>query len=208
MNLSDLASIGSLAGGLAVVVSLLFVGFQLRQNTLAVRAETSQSHAGNWAQITTPITEYADFARIWRRGLDGLAALTEDERARFVAFSSGVFRFFEASRLQWRHGQLDAEHWQNVEAFLKDIANRPGIIDFWALRRHLHSTEFRTWFESLPRAAPAARFYDMPVKDRPGPQSAAGAPPAPMVRRQNQMHGMAAMVSSAAMRKKSMVARR
>jgi hypothetical protein len=163
MSLSDLASIGSLVGGVAVVVSLLFVGFQLRQNTLAVRAETSQSHAENWSQITTPITEYADFARIWRRGLDGLAALTEDERTRFVAFSSGVFRFFEASRLQWRHGHLDAEHWQNVDAFLRDIANQPGIADFWSMRRHLHSTEFRAWFESLPHAPPAARFYDMPA---------------------------------------------
>jgi hypothetical protein len=30
MSLTDLASIGSLVGGLAVVISLLFVGFQLR----------------------------------------------------------------------------------------------------------------------------------------------------------------------------------
>ncbi len=101
-------------------------------------------------------------------GLDGLATLTEDERTRFIAFTSGAFRFYEASRLQWRHGQLHAEHWQNVEAFVKDIANRAGIADFWALRRHMHSSEFRTWFESLPRAAPAAGFYDLPINRRPG----------------------------------------
>ncbi len=53
MTLSDLASVGSLVGGLAVVVSLLFVGFQLRQNTLEVRAGTSRSHAGNWSQLTS-----------------------------------------------------------------------------------------------------------------------------------------------------------
>jgi hypothetical protein len=166
VSLTDLASIGSLVGGIAVVVSLLFVGFQLRQNTRAVRAATSQSHAVNWSQVTTPITECADFAHIWRVGLDGLAALTEDERTRFIAFAFGAMRFFEASHLQWRHRQLDVEHWQNVEAFLKDIANRPGIADFWALRRHMHSTEFRTWFESLPRTAPVSGFYDAPVNQR------------------------------------------
>ena len=123
-----------------------------------------------------PITECADFAHIWRVGLEGLAALDDDERTRFIVFSFGAMRFFEASRLQWRHRQLDVEHWQNVEAFLRDLAERPGIADFWAVRGHMHSTEFRTWFESLPRTAPVTGFYDVVVGEQAGASSHRGQP--------------------------------
>jgi hypothetical protein len=60
MSLADLSSIGSLGGGVAVVLSLLFVGFQLRQNTRAAKASASQAHALNWQQITLPIIENAE----------------------------------------------------------------------------------------------------------------------------------------------------
>ena len=43
MNLNDLANIGQVIGALAVVVSLIYVAAQIRQNTNAVRAATAQS---------------------------------------------------------------------------------------------------------------------------------------------------------------------
>jgi anaerobic selenocysteine-containing dehydrogenase len=51
MSLTGLAAIGSFVSGIAVLASLIFVGFQLRQNTKAIRAEASQAHAQNWQQI-------------------------------------------------------------------------------------------------------------------------------------------------------------
>lgn len=163
MSLSDLASLGSFVSGVAVVVSLAFVGFQLRQNTRAVRAATSQSHAVSWTQFANQISGSADFARIWRLGLGGVETLSEDERVRFIVHANAIFRFFEASRLQWRHRQLDNEHWQNIEAFLKDYASQPGIAQFWATRRHMHSSEFRTWYEALPRSTHVGGLFDIPT---------------------------------------------
>ena len=173
MTLSDLASLGSFVSGVAVVVSLVFVGFQLRQNTRAVVAGTSQSHAMNWAQLANQISGSADVARIWRLGLGGVEALSEDERVRFYTHANALFRFIEASRLQWRHKQLDNVHWQNIEAFLKDYASQRGIAQFWAVRRHMHSTEFRTWYEALPRSTRG--LFDVPTDGGLG----SGAGPAP-----------------------------
>jgi hypothetical protein len=49
MSLSDLAAIGSFVSGLAVLASLIFVGFQLRQNTQAVRRGVT----GTYAELAT-----------------------------------------------------------------------------------------------------------------------------------------------------------
>jgi hypothetical protein len=161
MTLSDLASIGSFVSGLAVLASLIFVGFQLRQNTQAVRAGASQAHSQNWQQITMPVIESGDFARIWRLGLEDIECLTDDERVRFYAFAGATLRFFEGARLQWRHGQLDREHWHNVENTVIDFAATSGFRHYWAARRHWLSPEFRTWYESLSGHS-AHELYDKP----------------------------------------------
>jgi hypothetical protein len=161
MTLSDLASIGSLISGLAVLGSLIFVGFQLKQNTQAVRAGASQAHSQNWQQITTPIIESGDFARVWRLGLDDIEGLTDDERVRFFAFAGGTLRFFEGARVQWRHGQLDKEHWHNVERTAIDFAATSGFKSYWAARHHWLSPEFQAWYESLSQVG-ANSLYGRP----------------------------------------------
>lgn len=161
MSLSDLASIGNFISGVAVLASLIFVGYQLRQNTQAVRAGASQAHSFNWQQITMPVIESVDFARIWRLGLDDIECLTEDEKVRFYAFAGATLRFFEGARVQWRHGQLDPEHWHNVERTAIDFAATSGFRTYWAARHHWLSPEFQDWYNSLARNH-ALRLYGMP----------------------------------------------
>jgi hypothetical protein len=53
MNLNDLANLGQVIGAIAVVVSLIYVALQIRQNTAAIRSATAQSvheHFANWYQ--------------------------------------------------------------------------------------------------------------------------------------------------------------
>src|SRR5579862_9763065 len=159
MSLADLAAIGSFVSGLAVLASLIFVGFQFRPNNQAVRAGTSQAHAENWQQITMAVIESEDLARIWRLGLDDMECLTDDERVRFFAFAGSTLRFFEGARVQWRHGQLDREHWHNVEKTAIDFAAKPGFKAYWMARRHWLSPEFRMWYESLSGER-ARNLYD------------------------------------------------
>ena len=149
MTLSDLASIGSFVSGIAVLASLIFIGAQMLQNNRAVRAVASQAHAANFQQILAVAIENGDVARLWRVGLADLTALTDDERTRFLVLASSLFRFYEAARLQWRHGQLDKEHWENIVFQVSDFGSQPGIRTYWNIRKRWHSMEFRRWFESL-----------------------------------------------------------
>ena len=149
MSLSDLAAIGSFVSGIAVLGSLIFIGMQMRQNTQAMRAGASQANATTLQLILSDIIANADVARIWRQGLADLDSLEGDERVRMLMILGELFRYYEASRLQWRHGQLDIEHWQNVERQLRDIASQPGFRTFWKVRGHWHSDEFQKWFVSL-----------------------------------------------------------
>lgn len=166
MSLGDLASLGSFVSGVAVVITLIFLVLQMRQNTAAVKAAASQAHVAVYQEITNIIVTDADFARVWWLAMTDMGQLSDTERVRFIAYLSSVFRFMESARWQWRHGQLDDEHWHALESDFKDLASQSGIKSYWALRRHQYPDQFRKWFESLPQTTTAPTFYGAPKSDQ------------------------------------------
>lgn len=159
ISLEQISLLAQIVSAIAVVASLIFVAFQLRQATRAMRNSSSQAHSATYAMIISAIIENAEFAAVWRRGLSEPDSLTPDEWVRFIACTSAQFRLFEASRVQRLYGQLDDEHWQNIEAQVRSFRTQPGILEWWKIRRDWHSTSFREWFEALP-AGDSGVLYD------------------------------------------------
>ncbi|MEZ6022090.1 MAG: hypothetical protein R3C16_01450 [Hyphomonadaceae bacterium] len=160
MSLEQYSYLAQIIGAVAVVASLIFVGVQLRQNTKAILAQTSQAHAVGYQQIIAGISDSGEFARIWRMGLADFQSLDADGRARFLAFTSTLFRFYESSQVQMLGGSLDAEHWHTIEQQVTDLVTQPGVKAWWKLRRHWHSARFRDWIDALPTQAPAMIYDD------------------------------------------------
>jgi hypothetical protein len=164
MSLEQGSLLAQIVSAIVLVASLIFVGVQLRLNTRAVRASSSQAHTATYlALAATPVNDEAGFARIWRKGLAGIEYLNEDEAMRFIAFTSIHFRFFEASRVQWLDGQLKDEHWHTIEQQAISFSVEPGIKAFWRIRRHWHCKAFQAWFDSLP-ASEARPLYELSPK--------------------------------------------
>ena len=111
-----------------------------------------------WNSAVTTLTDNADMAKIWLQALSDFDGLTDQDRMRFIVFTGNVFRFYESSRIQWRRGQLDAELWHAVEVNIREFASQPGILRFWKIRKHWHSSEFINWFESLQAEVPSALY--------------------------------------------------
>jgi hypothetical protein len=151
MSLEQASFLAQIVSAIAVFASLVFVGIQLAHANKAARATSSQAHSAMYHQlITSLINDDLGFATIWRKALQDLQSLTEDEQVRFFAFASAMFRFFEASRVQWLRGQLDDEHWHTIEQQAITLATKPGMQSFWRIRSHWHCNSFREWFQGLP----------------------------------------------------------
>ena len=174
MSLEQAALISQIISAVAVIASLIFVGFQLSQHTRAVRASTSQAHSATYVQALTGLFD-GEMASIWRRGLSDFDTLDDDEKVRFMAFTSSIFRFYEASYVQMRRGQLDPAHWRTVEQQLASIAGQPGIGSWWRLRRAWHSEDFQSLFESVTRWPSDALYPTVKQRARP-PRSKADGP--------------------------------
>ena len=149
MTLEQWALVAQIVSAIAVIASLIFVGFQLRRATSAIRATSSQAHWGLYTDLVRSIIDNADFARTWSVGLTDPEALPQEEWVRFVAYASALFRMYESSRVQWLNGRLDEEHWHTIERQATDFGHLPGLQKAWELRGHWFSPEFRAWFDGL-----------------------------------------------------------
>ena len=164
MSLSDLASLGSFVSGLAILVSLIFVAWQLRQNTEAVRASSSQAHEVELHDVLRPIIENDDVAELFRIGFErGLRALSDNQRVRYMVIMSGISRYYQASWLRWHRGRLDKAQWHSVESNFRDLFPHAGFQEYWRVRQNWYSPEFRAWVDSLPKATPERGLYDLPA---------------------------------------------
>lgn len=158
VTLEQIYFVAEILAAIAVIASMIFVGIQLRQATRAVRSSTSQAHSALYHAIVVSIVRDGEFAHIWREALADFDGCSPDDRVRFVAQVSALFRYYESSRVQWLRGQLDPEHWFTIEQQAMSLAAQPGIRSWWALRRHWHSDDFQRWFEKL-EPAPRGLLY-------------------------------------------------
>lgn len=105
MNLNDLANIGQVIGAVAGVVSLIYVAYQIRQNTNAVRAATAQSvheHFASWYHL---LASDESLSQVVIDGLKDYWSLSEKDKARFVATFMAYLSYSPGRRVAERFGK-------------------------------------------------------------------------------------------------------
>ena len=74
MSLADLGNLGEFIGSVAVLISLIYVGFQIRSNTRAVRASTFLGLTNGWVEYVHLMAQ-PEVAALLERSLQLLQSL-------------------------------------------------------------------------------------------------------------------------------------
>ena len=77
MSLEDLGNLGEALGGLAVLVTLVYLAIQTRENTKALRAATFQQVVDSFADISGSLSHDRELTEIVLKGRQDLASLDE-----------------------------------------------------------------------------------------------------------------------------------
>jgi hypothetical protein len=131
LSLQDLGSLGEFVGAIGVVVSLIYLAQQMRQNTTSVRAASFNSMTENSIRILEHSFRDADFADFLDRAEQDPASLSSAELVRWNAYMTAVYRHFGNLVYQYRVGALDRQMWRSYRDTLK---------------KHLRTPSWRSWF--------------------------------------------------------------
>ena len=86
MSLDQVAAIAQIAGSVGVVLSLVFVGLQVKQNTAALYRNEHNSTMAQWTVIRMGIAQNRDIAELMTAGLNGESALDAADQLRLENF--------------------------------------------------------------------------------------------------------------------------
>jgi hypothetical protein len=153
MTLEQGYFIVQIVAGLAVVLSLIYVGIGVRQNAQAVRLSTSQRVLQEIRETTVQFADNAELADILLRGVQA-AALEGQEKLRFYALIGNFMRVLENGYFQFQAGALDPRLWRGMQRQWADLLSTAGARANWEVRKHWYSDEFQQYFEKrlLPSA--------------------------------------------------------
>ena len=99
MDLQYLANLSELVGGVVVVLSLIYIAVQVRQNTQAQRTENYSRAQDRLAAIQSMLAQDGEISLIVSKGALDTSKLTPQERIRFTWCSIWIrFQFFPACR--------------------------------------------------------------------------------------------------------------
>lgn len=153
-----LGNLGEFFGAIAVVFSLLFVGYSIVQNTKATRAQTHQAITQSFMAIAEIIAIRPEaFAVGMRSESKVFEELSVGDKAYFIASIYGLFKYYELMFMQHRNGNTDDESW---EAWSKHIVmqfHQPGVRTWWSLREMTFHPAFRKFLNES--AAPDMKSF-------------------------------------------------
>ncbi len=137
-----MGNIGDFVGGIAVIVTLIYLAMQIRQNTRSALASTELQVGRMSVDLNALIAGNPELARIYRLGLVGSEELTPDESIQWLSLLAVIFYSHEALYRQYERGLLEETSWRAVEEGLDRYLSGAAVANWWRNRAATFSSSF------------------------------------------------------------------
>ena len=156
--LDDLGIIGDFIGGIGVVATLIYLAFQIRQNSSQLAQNTKAVQANAYQAVTQNHTSYnewfvvhRDLAELMVKATSDPSSLDDVDRLRLSGLSSAMFRNFENLHEQFRAGLVTQEQWLGWSQLLTGMLTMsPMHRSFWSQGgSNAHTPDFQDFIDRL-----------------------------------------------------------
>lgn len=148
-NLESLANLGEIIGAIAVVVSLIYLAVQVRQNTQAQRTENFSRALDRVAAMQAALSQNSETSVIFAKGVVDPSKLTPRERMQFTWAMYELFGAFEFMFLASKSNSIPEDVWQRWSSAVAYWLSFAGVQAWWHARPIPFTDGFTSFMESL-----------------------------------------------------------
>ncbi|HEY2069634.1 MAG TPA: hypothetical protein VGG48_08785 [Rhizomicrobium sp.] len=159
MTLSDLASIGSLISGLAVLVSLVYLSLQIRQTERNQQASIRQGRINRAVELVIARMEPA-VAEAINNGIQGDQNLTLQQLALFVAYADAMFLHAEDTFYQYQAKLLNEAAFATFATYQRFAFTQCGMRAQWRRQRVYFTGAYLDFMDKLLAEASIQPAHD------------------------------------------------
>jgi hypothetical protein len=145
--LNTLGNIGDFLGGIGVVVTLVYLAMQIRQNTASGRAAAYQEATKALSDWSSSLARDSASMRIFLLGAEDSDELDELERQQFRLLIMSLFRHFENLHFQYLQGAMDRDTWAGWRQRISGTLGGVGVMRFWRGQKSVFSPKFQDFIE-------------------------------------------------------------
>ena len=156
MELAQLAQLGEFVGGLAVLVTLLYLAVQVRQTNLRNEGESIRAFMREYNEVLVQISSEPSYAKLVRTGSKNFEALSRTDQLRVAAGLERVFRTSYAGFVTDPKGRNPAT--ELVAFAFATLIRLPGFQQWWQTYRVSFdqiAPEYVRWIDELGSSFPS-----------------------------------------------------
>lgn len=162
MNWEAIGAISELIGAIAVVVTLIYLAIQIRQNTRAIRLDTGHDITEEYRDIFALMAVNKELATLVHKAAADFESITGTDKVQYYALNSNFLRAVENAYIQWSENALDRRHWSGMKRMLTDYAQLPAFREYWPNRQHWFSQDFQDFMQTEVLAAETSPDVPLP----------------------------------------------
>lgn len=148
VGLQELAQVAEVIAAAAVVISLVYVGRELRSNTSAVQGAAIQAIATTDAAALMTVASDSALSEIVRIGRSEPSKLSDADAFRYSLYMRQFWLSFQNIYQQTTLGLLDPRVWQSYRKIICDVWASPGSQSLWNQEREILEPGFVQVVES------------------------------------------------------------
>jgi hypothetical protein len=147
-NWDAISAVSSVLGGLGVVISVIFLVYEVRRNAQAIEGATVQ---GLMSLEHSVFTTLADNAELFARGRRDRLGLSEEEMFRFDRLASSYMSLAYSAYVQHQEQLIDDETWDAYVSACRTYLVHPGFAESWDLFKVGYPKSFRDLIDRTAR---------------------------------------------------------
>ena len=129
---TDLAFfVTQIIGGVAVIISLISLGIQIRKSRKQSIRESMDLITKERGEFIKILATDEDLAKIMAKGLMKDDDLNDIERFRFASYLYHLFVHWELAYRKWARGNIDDELWVSFVEAIQWWLKKPKVVAWW-----------------------------------------------------------------------------
>ncbi len=156
MTLEQISDVSQAVAAVAVVLSLIALILETRQNTKMMRATAVWDSQMSFVSINEALAEGSVLSDLAFRVFTAPESLSPYERHLWHRYMRAVLQRTEAQFALYRSGVLDAEVWELRRNYVRSLLPHPLIAEIWRLEKgnSMLTKAFIAELEAAPADAP------------------------------------------------------
>ena len=147
MSFEIISLIIEILSAIAVVVTLIYVARQLRQNTQIMQTSASSERVQRDFEIASIMIENKDFAKIWLQSHEDFDKLDEVDKNRIIFFERRAIIHWDNMYQTRMKGLLPDPNWNELKWLIQKIGMNQGLRQSWNIFKNSFEKGFQIFIE-------------------------------------------------------------